>query len=63
MRLYCRLYSTASRPFNTPQSKNGKPGKIGVKEINHYGDEVLKVYQYYEDLSYEQNSGVRSLPL
>jgi adenine-specific DNA-methyltransferase len=34
------LYSTVSRPFDPP-----KTGKIAVKVINHYGDEVLKVYQ------------------
>jgi len=34
------LYSTISRPFNKPES-----GKIAVKVINHYGDEVLKVFQ------------------
>jgi adenine-specific DNA-methyltransferase len=33
------LYSTVSRPFERP-----KTGKIAVKVINHYGDEVLKVY-------------------
>jgi len=33
------LYTTKSRPFDTPKSK-----KIAVKVINHYGDEVLKVY-------------------
>ena len=33
------LYSTTSRPFPTP-----KTGKIAVKVINHYGDEVLRVY-------------------
>ena len=33
------LYSTVSRPFNKPES-----GKIAVKVINHYGDEVLKVF-------------------
>ena len=33
------LYSTKSRPFDRP-----KTGKIAVKVINHYGDEVLKVY-------------------
>ncbi len=32
------LYSTRSRPFPKPQS-----GKIAIKVINHYGDEVLKV--------------------
>jgi adenine-specific DNA-methyltransferase len=34
------LYTTKSRPFDVPKSK-----KIAVKVINHYGDEVLKVYQ------------------
>ena len=34
------LYSTVSRPFPRPET-----GKIAVKVINHYGDEVLKVYQ------------------
>jgi len=33
------LYSTTSRPFDPPAS-----GKIAVKVINHYGDEVLKVF-------------------
>lgn len=33
------LYSTVSRPFPVPTS-----GKIAVKVINHYGDEVLQVY-------------------
>jgi adenine-specific DNA-methyltransferase len=33
------LYSTKSRPFEKPDT-----GKIAVKVINHYGDEVLKVY-------------------
>ena len=33
------LYRTISRPFPVPKS-----GKIAVKVINHYGDEVLKVY-------------------
>lgn len=33
------IYSTTSRRFDMPQS-----GKIAVKVINHYGDEVLKVY-------------------
>ncbi|TVL98849.1 MAG: site-specific DNA-methyltransferase [Candidatus Brocadia sp. WS118] len=34
------LYSTASRPFESPKS-----GKIAIKVINHYGDEVLKVFE------------------
>lgn len=33
------LYSTTSRPFDPPST-----GKIAVKVINHYGDEVLKVF-------------------
>lgn len=33
------LYTTRSRPFDPPEN-----GKIAVKVINHYGDEVLKVY-------------------
>ena len=33
------LYSTISRPFDPPST-----GKIAIKVINHYGDEVLKVY-------------------
>ena len=37
------LYSTTSRPFDPPAGKHGRPGKIAVKVINHYGDEVLKV--------------------
>lgn len=34
------LYSTISRPFPQPES-----GKIAVKVINHYGDEVIQVYE------------------
>jgi hypothetical protein len=33
------LNSTVSRPFAAPLT-----GKIAVKVINHYGDEVMKVY-------------------
>lgn len=33
------LYSTKSRPFPRPTT-----GKIAIKVINHYGDEVLKVF-------------------
>ncbi len=40
------LYSTASRPFETPAT-----GKITVKVINHYGDEVLKVYSVSHSLT------------
>ncbi|MBD1827690.1 site-specific DNA-methyltransferase [Microcoleus vaginatus GB1-A2] len=42
---WSQIYSTSSRPFNPPKGKNGKPGKIAVKVINHYGDEVMKVYE------------------
>ena len=34
------LYSTRSRPFAAPDQ-----GRIAVKEINHYGDEVLRVFE------------------
>lgn len=34
------LYGTKSRPFEKPTS-----GKIAMKVINHYGDEVLKVFE------------------
>ncbi len=34
------LYSNKSRPFDVPET-----GKIAVKVINHYGDEVLKVFE------------------
>jgi adenine-specific DNA-methyltransferase len=37
---WAELYSTRSRPFDRPES-----GRIAVKVINHYGDEVLKVYE------------------
>lgn len=33
-------YNTTSRAFPRP-----KTGKIAVKVINHYGDEVLKVFE------------------
>jgi adenine-specific DNA-methyltransferase len=34
------LNSTISRPFPRPES-----GRIAVKVINHYGDEILKAYE------------------
>lgn len=34
------IFSTTSRPFDVPSS-----GKIAIKVINHYGDEVMKVYE------------------
>ena len=37
---WASLYSTKSFPFDAPLT-----GKIAVKVINHYGDEVLKVYE------------------
>jgi adenine-specific DNA-methyltransferase len=37
--LWDAIYSARSQPFDPPKS-----GKIAVKVINHYGDEVLKVY-------------------
>jgi adenine-specific DNA-methyltransferase len=36
------LYTTKSRPFPKP-----KDGKVAVKIINHYGDEVLKVFEVF----------------
>lgn len=40
------LYSNISRPFVSPET-----GRIAVKVINHYGDEVLRVYRLPEDLA------------
>jgi len=37
---WASLYSTVSRSFDIP-----KTGKIAIKVINHYGDEILKVYE------------------
>lgn len=36
---WAELYSTKNRPFDRTET-----GKIAVKVINHYGDEVLKVF-------------------
>jgi adenine-specific DNA-methyltransferase len=36
---WATLHSPVSRPFEKPET-----GRIAVKVINHYGDEVLKVY-------------------
>ena len=36
---WASLYGTVSRPFPRPAT-----GKIAVKVINHYGDEVMKVF-------------------
>lgn len=33
------MYKTESRPFAKPES-----GKIAVKVINDYGDEVMKIF-------------------
>jgi adenine-specific DNA-methyltransferase len=37
---WASLYSTTSREFPPPET-----GKIAVKVINHYGDEVMQVYE------------------
>lgn len=37
--IWSSLYSTVSRAFDIPEL-----GKIAIKVINHYGDEVLKVF-------------------
>ena len=34
------LYQTVSRPFPKPET-----GKIAIKVINDYGDEVMKVFR------------------
>lgn len=36
---WASLYQTVSRPFDKPAS-----GKIAVKVIDDYGDEVMKVF-------------------
>ncbi len=36
---WATLYATTSRPFPDPET-----GKIAIKVINHFGDEVLQVY-------------------
>jgi adenine-specific DNA-methyltransferase len=36
---WSKLYRATSQPFDPPKS-----GKVAVKVINHFGDEVLKVY-------------------
>jgi adenine-specific DNA-methyltransferase len=40
---WSRLYNAVSQPFDPPKS-----GKIAVQVINHFGDEVLKVYPVRE---------------
>ena len=42
---WASLYSTKSFPFDSPST-----GKIALKVINHYGDEVLKVYEINENI-------------
>jgi len=37
---WASLYRTRSRPFDAPAT-----GRIAVKVINHYGDEVMKTYE------------------
>lgn len=37
---WAALNSTVSRPFDAPRNK-----KVAVKVINHYGDEVMKVFE------------------
>lgn len=46
---WASLYATESRPFALPET-----GKIAVKVINHYGDEVMKVYSVPADRSASQ---------
>jgi adenine-specific DNA-methyltransferase len=42
---WASIYSTVSRPFPRPQPRDKKPPQIAVKVINHYGDEVMKVFK------------------
>jgi adenine-specific DNA-methyltransferase len=42
---WASIYSTVSRPFPRPKSRDKKPPQIAVKVINHYGDEVMKVFK------------------
>ncbi len=46
------MYGTVSRPFKSPKHK-----KVAIKVINHYGDEVLKVFSINQicDLAGEIN--------
>jgi adenine-specific DNA-methyltransferase len=44
------LYSTVSRPFAPPDT-----GRIAVKVINHYGDEVLKVFDLEAESPIDSN--------
>lgn len=37
------LYSTVSQPFDEPET-----GKVAIKVLNHYGDEVLKVFKVHD---------------
>ena len=37
---WATLYRDSSRPFKRP-----KTGRIAVKVINHFGDEVMKVFR------------------
>ncbi len=46
------LYSTVSRPFDKPGS-----GKIAIKVINHYGDEMLKVFEIFQPTLRLSNKG------
>ena len=40
---WSEIYSTQSRIFDKPQN-----GKIAVKVINHYGDEVVRIFEILE---------------
>jgi adenine-specific DNA-methyltransferase len=44
---WASLYQTRSTPFEPPKPKEGSKGKgkMAVKVINHYGDEVMQVYE------------------
>jgi hypothetical protein len=44
------LYSATSHPFDLSGT-----GKIAVKDINHYGDEVLRCMRYKKRKNYVRN--------
>jgi hypothetical protein len=49
---WASLYSTKSSRFDPPST-----GRIAIKVINHYGDEVLKVYEISEELRENPEKG------
>jgi adenine-specific DNA-methyltransferase len=54
---WASLYSTRSRPFPLPET-----GKIAVKVINHYGDEVLKAFSLRDFIEIPGKSQRQGIP-